>query len=44
MTITLDVMESEIPCPARPLLHEEARTVHSLVLLGFSAYLGSVLI
>lgn len=39
MTITLDVMESEIPCPARPLLHEEARTVHSLVLLGFSAYL-----
>jgi len=39
MTITLDWMEREVPCPAPSSLHEAARTVHSLVLLGFSAYL-----
>ncbi len=38
MAIECDLMESEVQSPTRPSLGE-ARSVHSLVLLGFSTYL-----
>ncbi len=39
MNITVDLVESAISRPPRPSAQEEPRTVHALVLLGFSAYL-----
>jgi hypothetical protein len=38
MTIAYDLVEPEASCTA-PSMFDEARTVHSMVLLGFSAYL-----
>src|ERR1035438_6871480 len=38
MAIALDLMESEVLC-SEPPSSDEARTVRSIVLLGFSAYL-----
>lgn len=38
MTIAHDSKEPEVSCPVPPLF-DEMRTVHSMVLLGFSAYL-----
>ncbi|MGA3262812.1 MAG: hypothetical protein ABSC47_02070 [Terracidiphilus sp.] len=37
--MALDVVEPDISRPPRPSLHEAERTVHALVLLGFSPYL-----